>query len=399
MTNARKSQEIEKILTSDSFLDKYDDAEIIREAFYKIYFYSEKTKFKFSSTGESRDVEYIIRICNLVRRLLDDSANNFSVIELKNGDKKYSHTRVGKELHFLINKNRGHLFEYQVLHSINPYFQLYLSHLFRMDSFFMMELYSSSNKSKALEEFCADELNEAVFRLRKEGRSDAFKKQIKSLQRNINKKRNGLLDYFDMIFYGGGSVRILRMDLFYHEEEIVNQKTRFRSQNTKTKVIESLTPYVEEEQKNKFHFDPKGFGIEQIIDHRKEFIRRVKKSFGETLQGCIWKLDYSLEIGYRYHFVLCIDESTIDGDVNYERVLSDLWSSQITRGIGEFLLYHDGLRSKYRSCAIGLQSCQIPGFQQNIRKIIDYLTRPELYLRLELPVNGKTFGRDYIKKK
>ena len=42
-------------------------------------------------------------------------------------------------------------------------------------------------------------------------------------------------------------------------------------------------------------------------------------------------------------------------------------------------------------------SRESPGFDMNIATMIKYMTRPELYLRLELPNKGKTFGRSYIK--
>lgn len=391
-------QEAGRSVQASSNFDSFSDDEKILQSMSIRFFQDKNGKFLRRITHEHDDLSRIIQVSNLVRRALYDATTHFNIIESRFGSVIDKNTSVGDQLYALINRGLFLQVDWHIRYSLNPYFQLYTS---RLDSLYHVLKYGTifdgldiSGKKKKRAEI----LNYAVQLARTEAKSPEFKTQIKTLQRNINKKRQGLEEYFDGIFEAGRSVHLIRIDLFYDAKEIEMQAIKSKSSKTISKSIQSLKPFVEKEANRREKPSSKGFSADEIIKHKEKFLSIVKSGLAPHLLGYVWKLDYTFEIGFRYHVILCVNSSSIFSRKNIQEIFDNVWRQQVTGGRGIAYFYPEGDRD-YNGCGTGLMSRESPGFAENIAKMIKYMTRPELYLRLELPNKGKTFGRSYIKSK
>lgn len=390
-------QEAGRSVQASSNFDPFSDDEKILQSMSIRFFQDKNGKFTRYITHEHDDLSRIVQVSNLIRRVLYDPTTHFRVVKSRSGRVTEKNTPVGNQLYALVNKGLALQVDWHIRYSLNPYFQLYTSRLASLHQ--VLKYGPKFNGFDISEQMkrCAV-LNDAVQLARTEAQSPAFKTQIKTLQRNINKKRQGLEEYFDDIFEVGRSVRLIRIELFYDEKEIETQAIKSRSSKTISKFVQSLKPFVEEEANRREKPSPNGLSTDEIIKHKEKFLSIVKSGLAPHLLGYVWKLDYTFDIGFRYHVILCVDSSSIFSRENIQEIFDNVWRHQVTGGRGISYFHPEGDRD-YNGCGTGLVSRESPGFAENIAMMIKYMTRPELYFRLELPNKGKTFGRSYIKSK
>ena len=397
MKSTKTIESLKEIIKLSGDFDPYlEDQNLIRNAFLKIEFDNQNRRSLFVITNEENITSFIVQATNLIRRVLYDSTNDFGTKKMENGRITFFNTSLGNKIYRYIKNGEILPFEWRIRYAINPYFQLYSTHLTELSEVFKYNLDNFNTADSDSIARRVNLLNDAISKIRKESKSPQFKTQIKNLQRNINKKRQGLEEYFEMIFRNRESVLLLRMELFYKGTEIKNQSIKSMNIKTTPKLIESAKASIIEGIKQREEIPANGFSIDEIINHRKQFLSATKDGLGNNLLGYIWKLDYSFEIGYRYHVIFCINEKNILTVQNFREIFTDLWCQRITGNLGSFYLYQAG-RNTYRDCSVGILNQENRDFDQNITKMIKYLTRPELYLQIELPNNEKTFGRNYIK--
>lgn len=389
-------QEAVRSVQVSSNFDQFSDDEKIMQSMSIKLRENENGEFLHYITQEHDDLSRIVHVSNLIRRVLYDQTTHFSVVESRSGRVTEKNTPVGNQLYALVNKGLALQVDWHIRYSLNPYFQLYTSRLASLhhalnygSEFSGLDIYKQRKRR-------AEILNAAIQLARTEAQSPAFKTQIKTLQRNINKKRQGLEEYFDGIFEAGRSVHMMRIELFYDKKEIETQAIKSKSSKTISKFIQSLKPFVEEEADRREKPSSNGFSTDEIIKHKEKFLSIVKSGLTPHLLGYVWKLDYTFEIGFRYHVILCFDTSSIFSREQIREILNNVWRHQVTGGRGRCYFYPEGEKD-HRGCGTGLMSRESPDFDENIATMIKYMTRPELYLRLELPNKGKIFGRSYIK--
>lgn len=177
--------------------------------------------------------------------------------------------------------------------------------------------------------------------------------------------------YFEWLFKSHARLLIIRLDLSYSEAETC-------------KHHEILL--CRDEQKHLGLFD-------EIISHREQFIKHVRTE--QPLHGYAWKFEYGPSKGFHYHVILLIDGSKAWEDISIGKELGDEWKSNITAGRG--LYFNCNAKKKsYRQCAVGMHHFSEPDLWDSMSQVAGYLTKMDLYARLILPGNRRTFGRGEI---
>lgn len=199
-----------------------------------------------------------------------------------------------------------------------------------------------------------------------------FKKQMNSFMRAYNKNRQSLHDYIHQLFESYSRLLVIRLDLSY--------KT--------SGVMEWLGNPLEESKDS----DRRSITVDDVIAHREQFIEHLREKFGKALKGYVWKLEYGSRKGYHYHTIVFLDGAKYREDVTIAKSLGNYWMEQITGNTGLYFNCN-AAKIRYKSCAVGMRSHSDPDLWDGMYRLIDYLTKPDLWVRLHLPDNRRTFGK------
>lgn len=380
---------------SDAFstFDPYDSDIDLMKA---VSFHVDDTLTRQIITSEFDHLPYLVKVTNMIRRLVHDGVDHFDS-DKQAGQVFKEKGSVGNTLLDLVSLGQILPMEYYRYYSLNPYFQLYT--LYFGDA--MTRLRRIENLKWENPKLWKEEririMRESVAYVRKEAKSPWFKTHIKSVQRNLNKKRQGLIQYINQIFGDRKTYLVLRCDFMYEGSTACDQEKFMRRSNHPTHILDTLEPclpdYVFSDSMG--HYDDGK--IQEVLDHRKDFIKRMRLNFKWALKGYIWRTDYSVDTGFRHHIVFIIDESMIESFFNYKEAFTKQWEVVTNKNKGLLMIYDRKNQKSYRSVFSGNQKLRSPGFQENLHKMIDYLTRPEFYRSLALPGKEDSFGRGYIK--
>ena len=307
--------------------------------------------------------------CNLAKDLLEKRCEViFNVHQVSVSQFRIELNRAGSRL----------LHQIRFLHRIdslsfkipNPYLRLFLKHFHLVEGVAVKHrtaMYDIEEKTVFLE------IIKALDYFLSEGCSKAFKEQVKNHQKTYRDNRKSLKDYVDALFEANARLLVIRLDLGYSKSETYRQKTLL------------------------FSPGKKGFSVSDVIEHRVNFMKMVDRKFGQYLKGYIWKLEHGQEKGFHYHVALFIDANKLRSDVQIARSLGECWKKHITGGEGLYFNCNANTQS-YHSRAVGMIYADDESAQEGMARIVDYLTKMDLYIRVFLPDGARTLGKSWMPK-
>ena len=301
---------------------------------------------------------------------LDDEL--FSVkTEKRTGRRHIEAGLLGKALYLSFKSPIEEIIKYFPLHAFNPYFEVFIetvkhheidqTHSYPLNTIF-------DEEAEAL----AARLNAFGQALRMKTRTPEFKAAIRKAQRSCNKNYKGFMTYLEELFQKNGRLLGLRVDFGY--KKISN-------------------------------FDQAGSDVsyEEAKRHREALIDEIRKRFKGVLAGYVWKFEYGLLKGYHSHVLIFLDGSKVREDVTIAKMLGEHWNSTLTGGLGA---YHNcnAKKSSYRFCGIGMLHHDDPQIWEGLEKIATYLTKPDYYVKLNMPGDDHALGKgdppkQYAKKR
>lgn len=330
---------------------------------------------------------------NKVRYVIDDEMTAISQVELTavttaaisrfHGDlytlkrnKNTMHCYIdaslaGKALYSTLRSPTSEMLKYFHAHTLNPFVDVYVQAVREHDVDGMATYDLKTYVDEAAQHWVV-RMNAFVQTLRTRTRTPEFKTAIRKSQRSCNKNCKNFLKYLEALFQKNGRILGLRADFSY-------RKT--------------------------YNFDQAGADISyaEAKRHREALVDEIRKRFKGVLLGYVWKFEYGLIKGYHSHFLIFLDGSKVREDVTIVKMLGEHWSTVITEGKGA---YHNcnANKSSYRFCGIGELRHDDPLIWQGLENIATYLTKPDHYVRLNMPGDDRALGKGgpprlYAKKK
>ncbi|MCG9078176.1 YagK/YfjJ domain-containing protein [Laribacter hongkongensis] len=236
---------------------------------------------------------------------------------------------------------------------------------FTMDKFSFMLNWENMNKGifnghQTMSEY-VELMNTAAAQVRQYIRSSQYKKDMNNYSRSSRKNYASLRRYIERLFKNHSRLLVMRIDLEYRSaENICNQKPVFVSH-------------------------------EEAKADREVFLKGLAKRF-PAIKGYAWSMEYGIHRGYHYHAIFFADSRYNPRDIDLASAIGDFWSDEVTQGRG-FAYNCNALKSRYRSCGIGM----IDHFnEEGIKGLLyacHYMTKTDELMKLVLSGNNRSFGR------
>jgi len=244
---------------------------------------------------------------------------------------------------------------------LNPYFEVFSSCVNRYDLLNNIGLIDSVWGGRVKE--VVRVLNACVDDIRREVKSVAFKKRLKSYRRSVTENYKELSSYVNDLFDLHARMLVLRVDLSY-------LKT-FRGEG--------------------------GITFDDARQHRSSLLKDLNKGGFGHLLGYAWKLEKGERKGLHYHLLLFFDGAQVRQDVVLARMIGEHWNTVVTEGRGSY--YNcNASKGNYERCGIGMVSHTNVLAREGIREIVLYMTKLDEYFKLSVP-GVRCFGKSMRPKK
>ncbi len=345
-------------------VNRSTDSRILDEQSLRVVYAHERNKNKIELTAERIALSEIFRLHKLAKKLLEATAENFYV---ENPLSRYWLYQVKVPVTFA-----GCFLQ----HKFSPYAELYLEYFSNITE---DPAWNEDSRGGSITTRRLNLIKIKAAAMREAFESTDFKKKIKGVQRSVNKNHQNLLRYYQDLFKRDKKLLVLRLNLGYREEEYQRQKARAFAAGNR-----GLMPW-----------ELQGFSLQDVILHREELIRNLRTTLKQKLRGYTWKLECTQYKGYQYHVVIFLDATLAQAEMPYDKAIGKHWEDVITQGHG--LCYsQDENKESYRFCATGVKNQADPDLADDLDKVVDYLTRPDLYIQLVLPDKHRTLGKGGI---
>lgn len=345
-------------------VNRSTDSRILDEQSLRVVYAHERNKNKIELTAERIALSEIFRLHKLAKKLLEATAENFYV---ETPLSRYWLYQVKVPVTFA-----GCFLQ----HKFSPYAELYLEYFSNITE---DPAWNEDSRGGSITTRRLNLIKIKAAAMREAFESTDFKKKIKGVQRSVNKNHQNLLRYYQDLFKRDKKLLVLRLNLGYREEEYQRQKARAFAAGNR-----GLMPW-----------ELQGFSLQDVILHREELIRNLRTTLKQKLRGYTWKLECTQYKGYQYHVVIFLDATLAQAEMPYDKAIGKHWEDVITQGHG--LCYsQDENKESYRFCATGVKNQADPDLADDLDKVVDYLTRPDLYIQLVLPDKHRTLGKGGI---
>lgn len=307
-------------------------------------------------------ISHLELIDNTVIAISKSNEDLFTLRTEKHTGRSYVHASLaGKALHLCLKTPVLETIKPFPAHTFSPHIGVLLKVLKQQELNDLIVYPLNSYRDDAAEAWVS-RMNACADLVRMETRTPEFKKVIQRAQRSCNKNFKGFMKYMRELFQKNGRVLGLRMDVGY---------------------------------KKVSNFDQAGADVpyEEAKRHRQAFIEEIRKRFnGGALLGYVWKFEYGLLKGYHSHLLIFLDGSKFREDVTIVKMLGEHWNSVISEGLGS---YHNcnAKKSSYRFCGIGMLNHDDPQIWEGLEQIATYLTKPDYYVKLNMPGDDRALGK------
>lgn len=301
----------------------------------------------------------LITKTTLAISILDDDLFQVKT-DRRTGKRRIEASPLGKALYASFRTPIEEILHYFPIHSFSPHFEAFKEALKRHEITHLHGLPLSTFINEEADAVAA-QLNAFGHTLRTTTRTGEFRAAVRKIQRSCNKNYGGLMGYLKALLQKKGRLLGLRGDFSY---------------------------------KKTIGFDKSGSDVSyaQAKRDREALVDEIRKRFKESLVGYVWKFEYGLLKGYHSHFLIFLDGSKVQEDVTIMKMLGEHWKSKITEGTGAFFNCN-AKKESYRFCSIGMIKHDNPAIWEGLENIAAYLTKPDYYVRLNMPGNDRALGK------
>ncbi|WP_052037641.1 YagK/YfjJ domain-containing protein [Pseudomonas sp. GM55] len=313
-----------------------------------------------SGVEYDRRVGLALKILPLVREVIASDEGLFSIDSDDDRWDELKSTLLGRRFLRYIRNEYLEIAD-NAEYCLNPYFEVFSSCVNRYDLLNNIGLIDSVWGGRVKE--VVRVLNACVDDIRREVKSVAFKKRLKSYRRSVTENYKELSSYVNDLFDLHARMLVLRVDLSY-------LKT-FRGEG--------------------------GITFDDAWQHRSSLLKDLNKGGFGHLLGYAWKLEKGERKGLHYHLLLFFDGAQVRQDVVLARMIGEHWNTVVTEGRGSY--YNcNASKGNYERCGIGMVSHTNVLAREGIREIVLYMTKLDEYFKLSVP-GVRCFGKSMRPKK
>lgn len=297
-------------------------------------------------------IEQLKQASSQIRDLAQTQGDAFEVVERK-GVLFLVVNKSGKCLLRVIRSHALIEFQYREIYKFEPYIEVAERWL---DEFGLRHFFSYPGSESLAQ--CSEKLallNNCADKIRKELNSKAFQCRLKNYNRSANKNYKELLSYVDSLFERYSRLLVVRVDLSY------------------------LVRYSNLTQQEA------GRDRERLFENS-----RSNKLFANMV-GYIWKLEHGTEKGFHFHVMFFFDGSKVREDGTMAKLIGQYWIDVVTKGRGMYFNCNAS-KDRYIDCGVGMIDCREAVLHKGIRKAVIYLTKTDLYMKLQSTGRGMGKG-------
>ncbi len=142
------------------------------------------------------------------------------------------------------------------------------------------------------------------------------------------------------------------------------------------------------------------FPLENIENHWEQLLCYVKFHFSDSFAGYAVKFEHGEAKGVHAHSVFFMDGNVVRTDARIARIFGEYWEKEVTQGLGvHFNCNTSDHKATLKICGLGTFSGQEPAFRNGMWIIADYLSKPDVMVRLMLPERTKIFRRGFFNER
>ena len=140
--------------------------------------------------------------------------------------------------------------------------------------------------------------------------------------------------------------------------------------------------------------------LQRIEDDWEQLLWYIKIKFSDSFAGYAVKFEHGEAKGLHAHSVFFLNGNVVRTDARIARIFGEYWESEVTQGLGvHFNCNTSDYKATLKVCGLGTFTGQEPAFRDGIWIIADYLSKPDVVVRLMLPERTKIFRRGSLSEK
>ena len=140
--------------------------------------------------------------------------------------------------------------------------------------------------------------------------------------------------------------------------------------------------------------------LQRIEDDWEQLLWYIKIKFSDSFAGYAVKFEHGEAKGLHAHSVFFLNGNVVRTDARIARIFGEYWESEVTQGLGvHFNCNTSEYKATLKVCGLGTFTGQEPAFRDGIWIIADYLSKPDVVVRLMLPERTKIFRRGSLSEK
>lgn len=140
--------------------------------------------------------------------------------------------------------------------------------------------------------------------------------------------------------------------------------------------------------------------LQRIEDDWEQLLWYIKIKFSDSFAGYAVKFEHGESKGLHAHSVFFLNGNVVRTDARIARIFGEYWESEVTQGLGvHFNCNTSEYKATLKVCGLGTFTGQEPAFRDGIWIIADYLSKPDVVVRLMLPERTKIFRRGSLSEK
>ncbi len=140
--------------------------------------------------------------------------------------------------------------------------------------------------------------------------------------------------------------------------------------------------------------------LERIEDDWEQLLLYVKTKFSDSFAGYAVKFEHGEAKGLHAHSVFFLNGNVVRTDARIARIFGEYWESEVTQGLGvHFNCNTSDYKATLKVCGLGTFTGQEPAFRDGMWIIADYLSKPDVVVRLMLPERTKIFRRGSLNER
>ena len=140
--------------------------------------------------------------------------------------------------------------------------------------------------------------------------------------------------------------------------------------------------------------------LQRIEDDWEQLLWYIKIKFSDSFAGYAVKFEHGESKGLHAHSVFFLNGNVVRTDARIARIFGEYWESEVTQGLGvHFNCNTSDYKATLKVCGLGTFTGQEPAFRDGMWIIADYLSKPDVMVRLMLPERTKIFRRSSLSER